>query len=149
MSKESKLTQALLAENGLNPSGAGKEVRLRYLEKVLRDSRRLRRVEAVAVVAWVLHGLLFITNWIFQLRWSGRGLTSSFGLVDSPRYRLIPLHQFGLPPLNDLLYWLDGVVFLLALLATLCWLFRARWTRTSETELRLATIESELNRLRD
>lgn len=147
MTKESKLTQALLAENGLNPSGAGKEVRLRYLEKVLRDSRRLRRVEAVAVVAWVLHGLLFITNWIFQLRWSGRGLTSS--LYDQPLSGILPLHQFGLPPLNDLLYWLDGVVFLFAILATLCWLFRARWTRTSETELRLATIEFELNRLRD
>lgn len=139
MTKESKFTQALLAEDGLNALGVGKEARLHYLEKVLHDSRRLRRVEVVAVVAWVLHGLLFITNWIFQLRWSGRGLTSSF--YDSP--------QYGLPPLNDLLYWLDGVVFLLAILATLSWLFRARWTRTSETELRLATIESELNRLRD
>ena len=143
MSKQSKLAQALLAENGLNSRGVGKEVRLRYLEKVLRDSRRLRRVEVAAVIAWVLHGLLFITNWIFQLRWSGREPAYPSGLVSSPSYGL---------PRNDLLYWLywlDGVVFLLALLATLSWMFRTRWMRTSETELRLATIESELNRLRD
>ncbi len=128
MSDKNVLRDALLDENGLPNSGPEDVTQRQIAERVLKDHDRARKSQSLAVVAWILHAVAFSINWGLNVNRVIRP-NSEYTEV-SPGF-IVPTQiahndSSAFIAFTEFMFWLNGAVFLFAVLATISWLVRAR-----------------------
>lgn len=131
MSKKDVLREMLLEENGLSDAGPPDVTQRQIAERVLRDHDRARKSQSRAMTAWVLHAILFSLNWGMRLNDNTRWVAEFLGMHVKEGLGWTNVEIFRDPQslteiFPAMLFWLNGLVFLFAVLATLIWLQRAR-----------------------